>query len=56
MIRVGRCKYNRSGQRTDPSYPGFTSILVLMNGHGEWGVLGPYQLKDDGECLAYIKV
>lgn len=32
MIRVGRCKFNSSGNRTDPSYPGFTPILVLMNG------------------------
>ncbi len=47
MIRVGRCKYNSQGQRTDPSYPNFTSIIVLMNGHSEWGVLGPYTLSDD---------
>ena len=47
MIRVGRCKYNQYGQKTDPAYPGFTPIVVLMKGHGEWGVLGPYVLKDD---------
>ncbi|XWV24459.1 hypothetical protein QJ856_gp0015 [Tupanvirus deep ocean] len=46
MIRVGRCKYI-GGQRIDPTYPGFTPILVLMKGHSEWGDLGPYTLKDD---------
>lgn len=45
MIRVGRCEYNNN-MRTDPSYPNFTTILVLMNSHSEWGVLGPYLLKD----------
>ena len=55
MIRVGRCTYNTSGQRTDPSYPGFTSIVVLMKGHSEWGALGPYVLKDDeGRILENI--
>lgn len=47
MIRVGRCKYDSNGKRTDPSYPRFTSILVLMRSHSEYGCLGPYELKDD---------
>ena len=24
MIRIGRCKYDKSGKRIDPTYPGFT--------------------------------
>ena len=47
MIRVGRCKYNKAGQPTYPTYPGFTPIIVLMKSHSEYGVLGPYCLKDD---------
>ena len=47
MIRVGRCKYNSTGKRTDPSYPGFTPIVVLMMSHSPYGVLGPYVLADD---------
>ncbi len=47
MIRVGRCTYNSQGTRTDPSYPGFTPIIVLMKGHSDWGVLGPYNLTDE---------
>lgn len=46
MIRIGRCKYDRQGKRTDPSYPGYTPVVVLMKGHNKWGVLGPYELKD----------
>lgn len=46
MIRVGRCKYNSFGKRTDPSFPEFTSIVVLMRSHSEYGCLGPYELKD----------
>lgn len=51
MIRIGRCKYNNQGQRSDPSYPGFTPIVVLMKGHNEWGCLGPYELKDDNNVI-----
>ena len=47
MIRVGRRKYAKNGSYVDPIFPGFTSILVLLKGHSEWGVLGPYELKDD---------
>lgn len=47
MIRVGRCIYDKKGKRTDPSYPGFTSIVVLMSSHSEWGSLGPYNLKNE---------
>lgn len=46
MLRVGRCKYNH-GQRTDPSFEGFTSIVVLTRSTNEWGVIGPYCLKDE---------
>lgn len=47
MIRVGRCIYDKNGNRTDPSYPGFTPIVVLMSSHSEWGALGPYILKNE---------
>jgi len=47
MIRIGRCKYDSHGKRTDPTYPNFTPILVMMKGHSQWGILGPYDLVDD---------
>jgi hypothetical protein len=47
MIRVGRCTYNKQGKRTDPSYAGFTSIIVLMKSHSPYGDLGPYNLTDN---------
>ena len=47
MIRVGRCIYDKKGKKTDPAYPGFTNILVLTKSRSEWGVLGPYELKDE---------
>ncbi len=47
MIRVGRCVYDKHGNRTDPQYPGFTPIVVLMSSHSEWGPLGPYNLKNE---------
>lgn len=46
MIRIGRCIYDSQGNRTDPSYPDFTPIVVLMKSHSQWGVLGPYNLTD----------
>lgn len=49
MIRVGRCRYDNTGKRYDPSFPGFTNILVLMT-HTEWGKhLGPYFLKNSND-------
>lgn len=45
-IRVGRCFYE-NGKRVDPSFPGFTSVLVLSKSASEWGVLGPYELRDE---------
>lgn len=45
MIRVGRCKYNKTGRRKDPKFDGFTNIVVLMRSHSSYGVLGPYELK-----------
>lgn len=47
MIRIGRTKYDNQGNRTDPSFPDFKPIVVLMKGHNKWGVLGPYELKDE---------
>ena len=46
-VRVGRCLYDSSGKRTDPVYPGFETIVVLMKSHSKWGVLGPYELRDE---------
>jgi len=51
MIRVGRCIYSKRGGRTDPTYPGFTNIVVLMKSHSKWGVLGPYLLKDEQDRI-----
>ena len=45
MIRVGRCVYE-NGQRIDPSYPGFTPILVLTKSN-PYASLSPYCLKDE---------
>lgn len=46
QVRVGRCIYGQGGARRDPSYDGFTKIVVLMKSHSEWGVIGPYCLVD----------
>lgn len=35
----------------DPSFPNFISIIVLMKSHSEWGVLGPYELKDESSAI-----
>ena len=45
QIRVGRCTYPRNGGRNDPSYPGFTPIVVLTKS-SKYGSLSPYVLKD----------
>ena len=50
MLRVGRCKYNR-GKRTDPLVEGFSSIVVLTWSASEWGIIGPYCLKDERGCI-----
>ena len=50
-IRVGRCTYDKAGARTDPSFPGFTPIIVLTKSSA-YGALGPYELKDEkGEIM-----
>jgi len=46
MIRVGTCKYKGS-KRIDPSFEGFSNVIVLMKSHSRWGVLGPYSLKNE---------
>ena len=46
MIRVGR-RIFKNGKWIDPSFPGFTPVLVLMKSHSKWGELGPYLLKND---------
>ena len=46
MIRVGRCEY-KGGKRIDPSYNGFTPIVILMKSHSRWYPLSPYELKDE---------
>src|SRR5688572_11712420 len=47
MIRIGRCTYDRQGKRTDPFYPDFRTIVVLTKGTSRWGMLGPYELRDE---------
>ena len=45
MIRVGRCTYEGSN-RKDPSYEGFTPILVLTKS-SPYASLSPFVLKDE---------
>jgi len=45
QVRVGTCTYSSSGARKDPTYQGFTNILVLTKSSA-YGDLGPYLLKD----------
>lgn len=53
MIRVGRCQYE-NGKRVDPSFPGFTKILVLT-ASSEFASLSPYCLKNDkGQIMENI--
>ena len=46
QIRVGRRIYDRNGKYKDPSFPGFTPILVLTKSTA-YGSLGPYELFDE---------
>lgn len=46
MIRVGRRTYSSGTQFTDPTFPGFTPIVVLMKSSA-YGSLGPYELYDE---------
>lgn len=51
VVRVGRCVYDRSGKRTDPSLPNFESIVVLTKSSA-YGSLGPYELREsDGTIM-----
>lgn len=45
MIRIGRCKCG--SKRVDPTYPGFTNIVVLTKSASKYGVLGPYVLANE---------
>jgi len=47
MIRVGRTIYQKNGPRVDPSFDGFTNIIVLLKNTSEWGPLSPFELKDE---------
>lgn len=44
-VRVGTRLYN-GGKYYDPSYPGFTPIIVLTKS-SKYGSLGPYVLRDE---------
>lgn len=46
QIRVGRRIYDRNGKYFDPTFPGFTQILVLTKSTA-YGSLGPYELFDE---------
>lgn len=53
LIRVGRCTYTE-GKRKDPSFPGFTPIVVLTKS-SPYGSLGPYVLQNDkGQVMENI--
>jgi hypothetical protein len=45
-VRVGTCVCKGS-KRSDPSFPNFIPIIVLMKSHSKWGEMGPYLLKDE---------
>lgn len=57
--RVGKCIGKKN-----PSYPGFTTIVVMMKSHSKWWPLGPYYSTVDGcimdsgacdsECVAVL--
>lgn len=46
-IRVGRAIYDNKGRVVYPNYEEYTNIVVLMKSHSEWGILGPYELRDE---------
>ena len=46
MIRVGTITYDRRGNKTYPTYPGFT-LIEVMTASSKYGEIGPYVLKDD---------
>lgn len=47
MIRVGRCKYDSSGRKIDPTYNNFENIVVVMKSHSIYYPLSPYYLVDN---------
>jgi len=47
MIRVGRCTYDHKGVKTDPTFPNFVPIVVVMKSHSRWYPLSPYYLTDE---------
>jgi len=44
QVRVGRCEFV-NGKRIDPTYPGFTPI-VIMTPKSQYGALSPYTITD----------
>ena len=51
MIRVGKALYDNKGIKTDPSYPNYEKIVVIMKSHSKYYPLSPYYLKDENEVL-----
>lgn len=47
MIRVGRTEFQEFGPRKDPTFNGFTNIVVLLKNTTEWGPLSPFELRDE---------
>ena len=47
MIRVGRTEFQKYGPRKDPSFDGFTNVVVLLKNTNEWGSLSPFELRDE---------
>ncbi len=47
MIRVGRRQYSKNGKFEDPSFEGFTPIIVMTRSCEDWYELSPYSLKNN---------
>ena len=51
IVRVGRCIYDKKGKPDFGNYidengEKYTNIIVLTKSYSEWGIIGPYELKD----------
>jgi hypothetical protein len=51
MIRVGRRQYSKNGSFTDPSFEGFTPIIVMTYSYKDWYELSPYALKNNKDQI-----
>ena len=44
---IGKVRVGRIVDRVNPSFEGFTSIIVMMKSHSKWFPLSPYYLKNE---------